>query len=298
MASINSTTTFVVLAYKMDGTMVPGWDGSQTIVSQWEWHCNDVSAGDIDNDDTIEIVSIGVNTVKIWSSNGTLLNTIVLDNPANGKIVPILADVDGDMENEILVAKGGITGYKGYIHAYKLDGSEAPGFPLVADNGCIGSPCVSDIDNDGKNELIFGEWNMVHVYETNGNPNYIEWGCERHDHRNTGEYLSGKPRTITTSESWHINKDIRCNTFIETGATLSIYAQINTLESAKIVVRNGGTLVIDGGKLLFANIEVQSGGKLVIQNSGKIKLHRNGSLKINLGATVDYEQGSIVLHDS
>ena len=102
--------------------MVPGWNGSQTIVSQWEWHCNDVSAGDIDNDDTIEIVSIGVNTVKIWLSNGTLLNTIVLDNPANGKIVPILADVDGDMENEILVAKGGITGYKGYIHAYKLDG--------------------------------------------------------------------------------------------------------------------------------------------------------------------------------
>lgn len=297
-ASINSSTTFAVLAYNMNGTTVPGWNGSQTITNRWEWHCNDVSAGDIDNDGTIEVVSIGVNAVKIWSSDGTLLNSITFDNPSNGKIVPILADVDGDMDNEIIVAKGAVTGIKGCIHAYKLDGSEALGFPLIPDNGCVGSPCVADIDNDGTNELIFGEWNMLHVYKTNGNPNHVEWGCERHDSRNTGEYLSGKPRTITSSESWSINKDIRCNHYIESGATLTIDAQINTLESAKMVVRNGGTLIIDGGKFLFTDIEVQSGGRLVIRNNGKIKLHRNGSLKIHVGANADYEYGSIVLHDS
>ena len=53
-----------------------------------------------------------------------------------------------------------------------------------------GNVCVSDIDKDGKNEIIAIDNNNSYVYawKTNGNPNAIEWGSERHDNHNTGEY--------------------------------------------------------------------------------------------------------------
>jgi len=285
--------TATVYAYNFDGTKVSGWNGSNTLVTDNDWFTNEVSVGDLNNDGNLEVVAMGKNCIKVWNKDGSLINTITIDNPTVGTIVPILADVDGLPDLEIVVAKNAVMYYKGKIHAYKLDGTEALGFPLVEENGCIGTPCVSDINADGKNELVFGEYNYVHVYHTNGNPDWIEWGSERHDYRNTGEYLSTKPKTISGNATWNMNMDIASTVSVESGATLTISAQINVVEFSKITVNSGGTLIVDGGKLLFTNIEVQNGGSLILRNNGMIKLHRKGALKINAGATFNHQYGDV-----
>jgi len=292
-ANIIGTLNYAVLAYNIDGTKVSGWDETQTVPCHNNWHCDEISVGDLNNDGYMEVVAMGVNCVKIWNNYGTLLNTITIDNPEFGKIVPLLADVDGVPDIEIIVAQGQRPHYGGIIHAYKLDGSEALGFPVKTGDGTIGSSCVSDIDNDGKNELILGEWNWIHVYETNGAPDHIEWGSERHDNRNTGEYRNCNPKIISTNILWDDNVDICSDYSIEAGATLTISSQINVIEVSKITVKNGGTLIIDGGKLLDANIEVLSGGALIIQNDGKLRISRNGMLQINFGATLEQQLGYI-----
>jgi len=285
--------TATIYAYNFDGTKVSGWNGSNTLVTDNDWFTNEVSVGDLNNDGNLEVVAMGKNCIKVWNKDGSLINTITVDNPTVGKIVPILADVDGLPDLEIVVAKNAVMYYKGKIHAYKLDGTEALGFPLVEENGCIGTPCVSDINADGKNELVFGEYNYVHAYHTNGNPDWIEWGSERHDYRNTGEYLSAKPKIISENVTWNMNKDIASNVSVESGATLTISAQINVVEFSKITVNSGGTLIVDGGKLLFTNIEVQNGGSLILRNNGMVKLHRKGALKINAGATFNHQYGDV-----
>lgn len=70
---------------------------------------------------------------------------------------PVLADLDGDGEKEILFAS-----YDGRVHAFWLDKTEHGQWPYAVgaeDNLRFASePLVADLDNDGLSEVLFTSW--------------------------------------------------------------------------------------------------------------------------------------------
>jgi uncharacterized repeat protein (TIGR01451 family) len=80
---------------------------------------------------------------------------------------PVLADLDGDGQKEILYAS-----YDGRVHAYWLDKTEHGSWPfeLVGTAGCspycfASEPVVADLNADGQAEVIFASWTRHGSYQ-------------------------------------------------------------------------------------------------------------------------------------
>lgn len=256
-----------------------------------------LSVGDINGDGKLEVVALGHECVRGWTNTGNLIFDRMVPGLfpdkiwANNMLTPILADVDGDGSIDIVFHQDNC------IYAINNKGEDIMGFPLYSKGDMVNSVCVSDIDNDGKNELTAVDRNgYINVWKTNGKSSAIEWGRSRFDTGFTGEYIPGyqDPWVITVNTEWDgetFTNDIivRSGTFrIPSGKTLQLR------ENCRIYVLKGGTLEIDGGGILETGVYVKDGGNLVIKNNASVRLPEYGSLKTEKGATVDMPYGSIV----
>ena len=273
-----------------DGTPDSRW-GTQTISYQDNWYSQDIAVGDLDGSGTLNVVAVGVNEVKIWDNAGVLVRTISgIPNPEPGPKNPILADVDGDDEVEIIFDSSDSKN----IYAYKQDGTKALGFPLKGSTNYEFMMCVADVDNDGKTEIISASGDKMQVWQTNGNPEKIEWGSERHNPQNTGEYTKCSQTVIRTNTVWNSNMEVCDNIIVESGTlTLSAACILTMQGSSMIIVRPGANLVIDGGQILNANVKALSQSSVTLQNNGYVKLRKTGEFNITSGATFNYQQGKI-----
>jgi hypothetical protein len=91
---------------------------------------------------------------------------------------PVVADLDGDGENEILFSS-----YDGRVHAFWLDKTEHGNWPYAVNLAAEGilrfasEPVVADLDNDGMAEVLFTTWTQkgsaqtgrLHVVDHLGN---------------------------------------------------------------------------------------------------------------------------------
>lgn len=298
MAARNpGSTESTIFAVKLDGSLVPGWqNGSQKIPMYTSSVTHDISVGDLMQNGELNVVCLGSGVLKAWNKSGEEILS-VSDSDfsysaySTGYTVPILADVDGDSQCEMVFAQES----KKKIHAIKLDGSEALGFPLQTENEIIACVAVSDVDGNGKNEVIAGSNGKIYMWETNGSPDCIEWGSERHDFWNTGEYFEICKKTIIKENmTWNSNLDV-CNNIIVESGTLTIGASctLTMSESSMIIVKPGANLVIDGGEILDAYIKALPQSSVTLRNNGYVKLRRKGEFNITLGAIFNYLQGNI-----
>jgi hypothetical protein len=62
---------------------------------------------------------------------------------------PIAADTDDDGEAEVLIGSGGYL-----LHAFRVDGGEAAGFPKFTGGWIFSAPAVGDLDGDGRREVV------------------------------------------------------------------------------------------------------------------------------------------------
>ncbi|MDQ3739308.1 MAG: S8 family serine peptidase, partial [Actinomycetota bacterium] len=96
---------------------------------------------------------------------------------------PVLADLDGDNRNELIVANS-----DGLVHAWRRDGSELPGFPARTDDlprqtsraftddviepaggAVLATPAVGDLDRDGEPEIVVADMEgKVYAFAANG----------------------------------------------------------------------------------------------------------------------------------
>lgn len=97
----------------------------------------------------------------------------------NAQPNPVVADLDGDGQREILLAS-----YDGRVHAFWLDKSEHGNWPFSVYNPSEGfyrfasEPVVADLDGDGSAEVIFASWTQkgsgqtgkLHILDALGNP--------------------------------------------------------------------------------------------------------------------------------
>jgi len=84
---------------------------------------------------------------------------------------PVQADVDGDGENEILVAS-----WDGSIHVLRETGKEMPEMVLVTSRQLFSTPAIGDIDKDGHLEVAVGSWDgHVYVWKARAEDSEADW---------------------------------------------------------------------------------------------------------------------------
>ena len=104
---------------------------------------------------------------------------------------------------------------------------------------------------------------------------------------------SSKCMVVNTATTWDEEKTIDTRLFVLSGGVLTISSSVTLGNAWYIVVKNGGKLIIDGGVLNNASIEVESGGHLQIVNNGTINLRSTAALDIKNGGTLDFSSGYI-----
>ncbi len=170
-----------------DASDVQGF-GDCTMEHRADFAQSPASIADLDGDGTKEIVVIGdindcnaTDFTSLWhqpyifSADRTRWKTAMFDwtvlpTPPAGfapkstdfNVIqtvspnPVLADLDGDGQLEILYAS-----YDGRVHAWWLDKTEHGSWPFTVPGTGIqfaSEPVVADLDNDGKAEILFGTW--------------------------------------------------------------------------------------------------------------------------------------------
>lgn len=103
-----------------------------------------------------------------------LLTPILLDGGGTllveGRNMPTLVDLDGDGTTEILVSWGA------FVHAFRSDGSELPGWPVEIPNVDYGhypagsGPSVADLDGDGDLEVVVNRTDRIFIFNHDGSP--------------------------------------------------------------------------------------------------------------------------------
>ena len=98
---------------------------------------------------------------------------------------PLVADIDGDGQKELIVAVGGEP-----IMAWEADGSVAPGFPMLhmAMDYEV-TPTIADLDRDGDLEFMaVTDDYRFHVLDlaTPAVPELVDWGMIHRDAQNSG----------------------------------------------------------------------------------------------------------------
>lgn len=255
-----------------------------------------ISVGDINGDGHLEVVVLGNGCARAWTHTGILIFDRTIpglfpdEEWAINLTAPILADVDGDGNIDIVFHQDNL------IYALHHDGTDITGFPLSTVDNIDNGVCVSDMDGDGKNEIVAADKSgNIYAWKTDGKPTAIEWGRSRFDTGFTGEYIPHyeDPKVFTASSEWGggaFTNDIivRYGTFkIPSGKTLQMR------DGCRIYVLEGGTLEVDGGTIQNADVLVKFGGTLNIKNNGGIHLNRYGKLDAEKGATVNALYGEV-----
>jgi len=252
-----------------------------------------ISVGDLNHDGKVEIVALGTNTVNVVSNTGSLLYSTSIAN-LSPYATPIIADIDGNSDNEIIFSSS--SGLNKNIYALRMDLTKVIGFPIRTTFGSgYSTPSVSDIDNDGKNELIVGDNTWIHIWKTNGKSGNVEWGCDRQNQYNTGEYQKVcAPINIAANETWNTNHSFCSDLVVKSGTlTINSGATLTMGNSTTITINSGASLVIDAANILNANVRAMAGSTVTIKNNGKIVLRSNAEFYTETGTNLEILYGII-----
>ncbi len=98
---------------------------------------------------------------------------------------PLIADVDGDGQKELVVASAGAP-----VMAWESEGSTTPGFPMLDLSAEYSTcPTLEDLDQDGDLEMMVNGYDyQFHVIDLPGpyDPAMTDWGMSRRDPQNSG----------------------------------------------------------------------------------------------------------------
>lgn len=130
------------------------------------------AVANLDDDPELEIVAvdgcIGISAFKLAKPDGPVW-TAALE--ANLFASPVVADLDGDGQEEIVI--GGVgrdKGLPGGLHVIDNRGKERPGFPVLTGENFRGGAALADLNGDGQFEIIIPSWDqdVVHVVGSDG----------------------------------------------------------------------------------------------------------------------------------
>ncbi len=158
MEIIIGLRTGQVYVYNGDGTVYNGWP--QTIDHYIASSC---AVGDINNDGVKEIVAEGRNFLYVWDSNGNAMPGFpyqIYDtvDGSNSYSAPVLADLFGDGNKEIMFCSHSNGANGGIIYAVNNDGTSLPGWPNFVSNWIYAPVSIADVNNDNQYDIVIGEY--------------------------------------------------------------------------------------------------------------------------------------------
>lgn len=172
-----------IYAIKLDGTCVGDFDSMASTPAKIPYPSGEhqgldhaISVGDINSDGQLEVVALGDGCVRAWTCTGKqIFNRNIPGLFPNATwnshfAMPLLADIDGDSSIDI------IFNMDNKICVIDNQGNDIQGYQLSGDYEFSNNISVSDIDDDGMNEIIAADRSgFITVWKTEGS--MIEWGA-------------------------------------------------------------------------------------------------------------------------
>ncbi|MBQ6084168.1 MAG: T9SS type A sorting domain-containing protein [Bacteroidales bacterium] len=295
--SIKDTMGYIK-AINKNGLLVNGWDDNSHYISlsqgfpYWEWPPY-FSIADIDHDGDVEIFVADKDTLKMWSRDGSYfgIGEIVIEGLDCRYFQPIIADVDNLGDCEIIIPSN-----NGYIYAYKTNGNSVEGWPLLV-NDIASIPVVTDIDDDGLNEVIAASHTAIYVWHTQGRSTNNQQDRFRYNKHNNAVYdlpcsHINNPMEIFDIQIWNCDKSINKDVVLNSGASLTVKSELKMSQNSRIIIKPGGHLILDGCKLTSACSDETWQGIEVWGNSSAHQYPVNGGylqgyLEMKNGATIE-----------
>lgn len=98
--------------------------------------------------------------------------------------------------------------------------------------------------------------------------------------------------TILNTTNYNDDRGLSSNIVVSNGGVMNITSEV-VMANCKIFVMSGGTLIIDGGRLLHADIELEPSSSLIIKNNGLVHMKPGVTFIAPIGAYVTVESGEI-----
>ncbi len=184
---------------RADGSAAPGWPVWAFIENAPARTSSPVLA-DLDGDGTLEVIfaensaaQIHQARLLVFHADGTLRPgftdlTFATDPEAIAaratQSTPVVGDVDGDPEPEILLGAE-----DGRIYGWNPDASAVSGFPIQTDGEVRGAAALGDVDSDGLVEVVVAGWDRrLYVWDLAGvaAPERLPWPFFHRDAHNSG----------------------------------------------------------------------------------------------------------------
>ena len=158
--------------------------------------------GDIDNDGSLEILHGGFDghVLCIDGETGTVKWSLNVNENSWIQTAPTLVDLDGDGLLDFVVATWAFSGDTSKIYAYRGSDHSLMWEKPVSDVMYHGT-AVSDLDHDGKPELVIGSYNGT-LYALNGEDGSEAW---TYSYSSSSSYYIGAPASIAD-----LDKDGNC----------------------------------------------------------------------------------------
>lgn len=97
---------------------------------------------------------------------------------------------------------------------------------------------------------------------------------------------------VPTASTMSTNQQLYSNIIITSIGQLTIQGDIELMGNSRVIVQAGGKLIIDGGTLSNADLDLKAGATLQIINGGIIETRNDFYAPV--GAIVNISQGEII----
>ena len=145
-----------------------------------------ISVCDLNNDGQLDLLFGGYDDkIHVWNPVANeLLPGWPVDLEFNILSEPLIADLDGDGQVEVLAARK-----TGKVFAFESDGSLMNNFPISIDGSIESTPAIEDIDNDGDLEIIIGSTAGLEVIDIKSGAELMDsWSVYRGTMHRAGVY--------------------------------------------------------------------------------------------------------------
>ncbi|MCX6718201.1 MAG: FG-GAP-like repeat-containing protein [Candidatus Staskawiczbacteria bacterium] len=223
-----------------DGSNLSGWTNQRYTYNGTEYDSviSRFAIGDINKDGYPEIA------YSDWLGNLQLVDRIgkPLPNfpiPAEPGLLdgdPLIANIDNGIGEDIVVNSSQTNN----IYAYDLNGSPISGFPKKIDSPSNGTMILSDVNGDGKTELIATSSKFIYIFGLYAfyDSSLMDWPMLQHDSQHTGCYDCRSPVTVTSpngGETFSSNQSIPI-TWKSAGVSSKISIEITKNDSPFIMI--------------------------------------------------------------